>query len=443
MNKNILDRLLGGLIWTVGSRIVGIFSGVMVSGLLARVLTPNDLGSYYLAISLITFMVTLSTFGIPVLVVRGIAKAIAMNDLSQARETVFSAFKVVFVLSGVVFIAFNLGAGGWLAEYVFHSQPLFHVVFIMSLLIFLKAFHSLAAEIFRGFHDIRLASIFSGVIVSIFTMFFLWVAREFYGTLDLAQVLNLVFLACILGFLLTIPFLIVKIARLNQGRPVEVKDLLFSGWSIVVMNLTVLGASQGVLWWLAGVNISKDEIAVYGTVLQLIAMLMLSHSLLISVAQSTMAELKAKNDFQKLEKLVQGMSSITFLVVLMGVCVFIIWGKDILGMIYGDYYVSGYLLLILVSCFYLIGSLFGASGMLLMMTGHEKILMKIVVITMGFRFAFAALLGNEYGLYSVAIAWGVGGLIQNVWVWLTVRKVVGIRSHANFDFTMIIKRLLS
>jgi O-antigen/teichoic acid export membrane protein len=77
--SGLRSRLLSGGVWVVAGKILGGPVVVVTNMLLARVLSPAELGAYFLAFSLVTVCATVAPLGANRAVVRFVAEAIGLN----------------------------------------------------------------------------------------------------------------------------------------------------------------------------------------------------------------------------------------------------------------------------------------------------------------------------------------------------------------------------
>ena len=88
------SRLLKGGLW-VGFGLAGnLVATVGLTMILARLVSPAELGTYFLAFSAITILGTVSQLGLNKSVVRFVAEQIAASKLGEAKRTIYSVFQL-------------------------------------------------------------------------------------------------------------------------------------------------------------------------------------------------------------------------------------------------------------------------------------------------------------------------------------------------------------
>src|SRR5918996_1344186 len=154
-------RLLSGGAWAFGSKILVALAGLISSVLLARLLTPQALGTYFLAYSILNVGTALGALGLNGTVVRLVAEGMGLNLFGRVR-------RVIRVVLGVGTLgALGLGLayllfGDDLARIVFRAPALAAITGLVAGWIVVGTLQGVLGETFRGFHDVRLASILGG-----------------------------------------------------------------------------------------------------------------------------------------------------------------------------------------------------------------------------------------------------------------------------------------
>ncbi len=160
--SSLRSRLLSGGAWALSGRIVTALIGLATYALLSRLLARAELGFYWLAYSIVLFGGTVGTMGLNNAVVRLVAERLSLNATAQVRRLV----KLVFGLG--LFGALGIGVAYWLAgnAAVTKIAKFPHDSAVGALIsgwILFTVLQQLVAETFRGFHEIRLATIFGGL----------------------------------------------------------------------------------------------------------------------------------------------------------------------------------------------------------------------------------------------------------------------------------------
>jgi O-antigen/teichoic acid export membrane protein len=132
------------------------------NALLARLLSPGELGAYFLAYSLVTVGALVGTLGLDLSVLRFVAESMALEQYDRTRRVL----RVVFGLgllgtlgAGIAYLLLGHLVGGSL----FHSPALVMVTGPVAAWMAIMALQTLFAASFRGFSNLFLATVFSGL----------------------------------------------------------------------------------------------------------------------------------------------------------------------------------------------------------------------------------------------------------------------------------------
>lgn len=425
----IKERLLRGSLWAIAARVVGILSALTVNALLARLLTPVDMGNYFLTMSVVGLIAIVAKFGMPSAVVRFVAEAMGTGKTGRARKAVIQALLITLVGGFVAGLIYFSVLGQWVSQAVFHASGMTHVIGLTSLLIVALALQGVLCEVFRGFHDIRLASVLGATSTALFSACIFALLWLFQGHADLSQTLQLSLLAMGITFVISFILLGGRMHGLTGNGEIGWREMAVTGAPLCVSAVMVFAATQGDLW-VVGAMLPEPNAAVYGAVLRLLALVTVTHSLVVAVTQSTIAELFGQDRRAEMQAVVQGGAfwacSVSGVVLLL----YVLFGETILKIVFGGSYVLGYLPLLLLSVGQFIGMLFGPAGTLMIMTGHHTPQMWIVAGNALLGLGLAVLLVGPFGLAGIAAAWGGGAILHGAVAWWYVRRKTGIRCHA-------------
>ena len=155
-------KVVSGGIWAVVGKITLSGAGLLLNAILARILSPEEVGAYFIAISILSVVGVFMMLGMDRMIVRLIAEAMANGQPGRARQAIQFVVLILAAssLTGIIFLTF--GGGKWITENIFHSPLLSDLFWLIVLWIVFSNFQNFLAEVFRGFNDIRLAAGLSG-----------------------------------------------------------------------------------------------------------------------------------------------------------------------------------------------------------------------------------------------------------------------------------------
>ncbi len=426
-------RIASGVSWAFCGRFVAAGTGLVITALLARLLNPQELGAYFLTVSVVSVAAIIAQLGLTQIIVRLIAEEIAVGAPGRARSVLFSSFRIGTVGALLVAALFVVGPGPWIAKEVFDSPLMADTISLAAAWLVFFSLHGLLVATFRGFHDIRLASLFERMILNIISLILftgLWLLR---GDSDLRQVLIL-FIFATAATVLFAGFLVRKKAGAleNNQPPMPTFTMLSMAWPVLITNVTRFALTQADLWVLAGFR-TQNSVALYGAALRLVALVAIPLMLVNAVLPPLIAEMSAQGKKKELESWLRRTATITALPAIFVLIAFILFGEFILGAVYGDFYSAAALVLTILSAGRLVNVWSGSCGLTLMMTGHQRTLMTITIIC-GIATVIAASWSvRSYGATGVAIAASGGLVLQNLLMLIYTKRKTGIWTHLNIN----------
>jgi O-antigen/teichoic acid export membrane protein len=440
-------RLLRGGGWALGGKILVALTGLASSALLARLLTPEALGTYFLATSIVNVGTSLGALGLTGTVVRLVAQGMGLNLFGRVRRVISVVLGVGTLGALGVGLAYLL-FGDDLAKIVFKAPALAAITGLVAGWIMVGTLHGLLGETFRGFHDIRLATILGGqttgaatglATVALLTasLFLLWLTN---GTAALATVVLLAICSGAANALVASWLLHRKVRRLPPPTPDEGgkpdpkkvrREVLSISLPLLVVTLVMMLRTSGATWTL-GAFLPQSELALYGAANRLVSMVTMPMVMVTAVAPPLIAEMYFQGRRGDLELALRTMATITGIPALMASTVCIVFAAPILGLVYGDYYIQAALVLALLSIGPLVSVLAGCCGIVLSYTGHQKMQMVITICVSAATFIAMLATVKPYGIVGVAIASTAGQVLQNGIVLLVVRHKTGMWTHVGF-----------
>src|SRR5215218_6584038 len=309
-------RLLRGGGWAFGGKMLVAFTGLASSALLARLLTPPELGTYFLAFSILNVGTTLGALGLTETVVRLVAQGMGLNLFGRVRRVISVVLGVGTLGALGVGLAYLL-FGDDLAKAVFNAPALAAITGLVAAWLIVGTLQSLLAETFRGFHDIRLASLLGGqvgggttgvVTLALVTasLLVLWLVN---GQATLATVVLLAICSGAVSTLVAGWLLRRRVTELppptsEEGRKADSKavlgEVLSISWPLLIVTLIMMVRTQGDIWIL-GAFLPQGELALYGAANRLVAMVTMPMAIVTAVAPPLIAEMYSQGRREELE----------------------------------------------------------------------------------------------------------------------------------------------
>ncbi len=426
--------------------------GFVTTVLLARMLSKQEAGAYILALSIVSLGAVVGSLGLPKTVVGLVAENIGVGRPERARRVIRTVLGIgVFGTLGIS-LAYLLG-GDLVSEYVFHSSLLVGVTGLMAGWIAIAVVQEITAETFRGFHDIRLATLLGGLatggksgglIMRVLLLGIVALLGVKYGQVDLQTVL----LVCIgsgsVSVVLSLWLLYDKVSSLgpsegspDEEEPVSAKEVLDDAIPFLAIALTALVLLSADVWILGALG-SLEEVALYGMVSRLVTFVALPLLVVNLVLPPIVAEMYAQGRTGRLERTLRTFSTLAGVPSLMVLAVFMLLGGPILGLVYSRplyHSDTAVLVLLILSAAKLTAVWSGSCGLVLQFTGHQTSMLRVSLLTSPLFFVVAILATQRYGPVGVACAVAVTTALQNVIMVLVAKRKTGMWTHVMFSLT--------
>jgi len=422
-------RLVSGGAWTLANRLLVTVTQLAALALLARLLGADDMGVYFLIANLVAVMTVVAQLGLTQSVVRLVAEALARDLPGRAR----SAINKVLLLGGGSALAaaaiLQFGLGDWLAHAVFDSPEMAAVTFMTALWMLAQTLQRFLDETFRGLHDLRLAAIFGGMVSGVLMIVMLGAMRLNQGTASLEEVMLLHVVAFSAGVFLAALALRRKLRPLRGEGSIATGEIMAISWPLLAAAITNIILLRADLW-IVGMYLPEQEVAVYGAAARIITVVTIPLMMASAVLAPMIAELNAKGEKARLEKVLRVVATLGGLPALAVILVFIVFGQPLLETIYGDeLYARGWPVLVLLGLGQLVNVWSGVCIQLLMMTGHQKAVMFITLAASVLAVLLAVVLAGTHGILGVAFAFAFAIALQNIAMVVHSRRQLGVKSY--------------
>lgn len=436
--RNLAQRLLAGAAWAFGAKICGMGSSLVVNAVLARMLTADEMGVYFLTVSVTMFAAIVASFGLRQTVVRLIAESLAQGLPGRARVTLVIVFTIAGIGAALVASSYYLGINDWLSRTVFQMPLLVASAGLTALWIVVLTFQTPVAETFRGLHDIRLAVFLDGILANtllagIVIVLLLLGYRLDYETAILASVTTAA---------ISLLFGLTQLWRrrnvfAGEGS-IQTREVMGISAPMFVTNLANYGINQFSLWVVAA-YLAAEDVALYGAAWRLVSLLALPLMLMNMTVNPVIAELNATSNKHALQDALRGTATLSALPTLAVLILYVLYGGDLLAAVFGAPYHDAYPVLWILCIGMAANAWTGSCAQVLAITGHQRLLMNMTLAT-GVLAVTLAVLGVRYmGVAGVAWAVTTGRIAYNIIGWWLVYKATGLWTHGTLHPTFIRK----
>ena len=436
--SSLTQRFQSGVSWSFSGKIISAAAALATNALLARLLSPEEMGTYFLAFSLVAVLAISGQWGMNRGLVKLIASELANGHSALARNGIIASFIVVASISLFIVLFLISPAGGWTLTAISGSNLLVSISLFMGLWLLIKAMQGLVSESFRGFHDIRLATLFGGLMTAVLSMLFFLAFWLFYGHATLEQVVTLTVLAAGISLLTGLVFIFHKLQTLDRGGNIAISRILRFGFPLFLTSMTLFGVKEFHIWVLAMFQ-PESEVALYGSAVRLVILLEMPLIIVNSVIPPIIAELYSQGKYQQVQRVLQKTATLVSIPAFFVFCLILLFGGEVLGVTYGASYKEAYIPFVILAVGQFVNVLTGSPGILLTMSGHEGVVMKSALGSGIIGVASSFILVPEFGAIGAAVGYSVGVMLVNVTMWTYSHRRLAIFTHGS---PMVIKEIL-
>ena len=429
--KKIVGQSAVYFLGTVISVIVGFFFKVYLS----RVLGADALGIYSLGITTIGVLGIFLSFGYGNGLIRFVSKYKATQNynklLSYLTNTSIINLCVVLPISILFYffpeiIADNMLKTPKLKEYI----PLF------GLMMFVNSFLVLAEQTIRGLQEVKKSTIINTFLrlpfkIGLVVLFFNWGWRiEGY------------IIAEVLGSVLAFIFLIILIKRLlpltrdfkranfnNEEKKYSLNLLITNS----VLALGRHGDKIVLVYFL-----STFELGIYSVTLTIAAFIPLVLTSVNSIFSPIISQLHSQNKLNDLAHYFKLSGKYIFLLSFPLMVFIFLFSKPIMSL-FGNDFIQGSVLLSLIVIGQFINVSMGSVGLMLQMTGLEKPMRNISIVTSLVSFLLYFVLISKWGLVGLGVVYIFNILLQNIACTYVLNKHLNIHLfHTEYIKLMVL-----
>lgn len=427
--EGLRAQLLRGGMGSISVKLGQTILTFLVSVVLARMLGSEGFGVYSFVYALIMVMAMPAQFGLANLAMRETAKAQADGHWGLMH----GLWRWVNTAASVLSFSLLIGAGilAWIFSGYFTLVQIATFAWGMALLP-LVLFSNLRGGILRGLRHVVAGQIPEFVVrpgvlvVLVLSVGLLWPNTRF--TAPMAMALHV--LAGMAAFLVGVGFL-------WRLRPTSVRRAALSiydtrAWIASAIPLAFVAGMQVVNRHtdivMLGFITAAEDVGVYRVVAQGGILVTFGLQAVNMVVAPRFAQLRNTDDMIRLQRIVTMSARASFLIALPVVFCFVIWGSEILQVVFGPEFVRGHTPLVILAFGQLVNAGMGSVGFLLNMTGHERDTARGVAVAACCNIILNLILIPPFGMNGAALATALTLVIWNALLAYSARKRMGIVS---------------
>lgn len=216
----------------------------------------------------------------------------------------------------------------------------------------------------------------------------------------------------------------------TKGHTIGFREIMRVAWPLTVTNLTLFVLTQAPLWILGAFR-PPEEVAIYGAAARAVVLVAMPLSVANSVLPPLIAEMYPQGRTRELERALRTTATVAGIPAFLALAVFVLFGGPILGLMFGDYYREGALILALLSIAQLVNVWSGSGSIALSYTGHQAAIMTLTIAGGLLTILAGLAVVGPYGVNGVAVAVSAGIVGYNLALWFVTKRKTGMFTHVS------------
>lgn len=393
------------------------------SVVLARILGAKDVGIYFLAFTVVNIAGRVGTLGLNAALVKFIAANAAIKQWEKVKGVYLNAIITSSIVSSILTLLIIIFSS-WIANKLFNEPTLERPLQYMAIAIIPFSLIELHAHSLRGLKKISDSMLVLSILIPFLTLIGIIFLGQLYGIIGVVW-------SYIIAALFT---LFVGVSRWKHYTPqlkfkkgdFKLKNLLSCSiplfW-VLIMQLFMQKFSIIIL----GIYLTSEKVGIFQVASR--TAMFISYILIAvnSIAAPKIAELYREGKIEVLSIFAQKTTKLMTLCAFFPLALFILIPKIILS-IFGTEFIEGSFVLVIIGIGQFINVSTGVVGLLLTMTGYEKIWRNVIIISAIFNISLNLLLIPVWNIVGAAIAMTLSISLQMLAALVMVWKKLGIKT---------------
>lgn len=424
---SLREQLLRGIGGIAGLKFVDLAIGFITSIILARSLGPDGYGAYSFILAAISTLALVSYAGLPALIVRETARyelsenwGLIRGMLRRSHQFAGASAVLIMVLTvliSVVFITADADSHRWT------------LLLLASPLIPILALSHLRAAVLRGLRRVIPGSV-PEMLVRPGILLLAVMAIIYTGNLTPGAALLAQIVATAAAFVTGVALL--RTVRQNNRLKDVTPEYEDRAWLSALLPFTgIAGVSfinaEFVTLFLGFIG-SNDDVAIFRVAVSLGLIVALPLSLVESVIPPYITRLYNSGDRGAIKRLTQVVSLGTLLISILPAAGFLIFGKELISLLYGSEYLPAYVPLLAIAGGYTLVSGVGLSMILLYATEYHSSAFKISALGAVLTVLLCLMLIPVFGPLGAAVVVGLGKALRAMLFVFAARRHLGIKA---------------
>jgi O-antigen/teichoic acid export membrane protein len=441
---NYAKKVVSNYLFVLAIKVVGVVSVLFANAFLARMLTQNELGVYFLLVSTTAFFSMFVRAGQRQAIVRLVSEAISHNLLPNVLSITLSGLIIIIGCSIIFLITWLIGLDVFLAG-IFNTSSFEIFSGLVFVWIIVLALETPVIETLRGLHKVGSASVFEKFLSQIFLLVIIYICYKYGVPLTLKDVIEVTIVCLFASVLIGTVVLHFNLRGYGCSYEISVNDILKISMPLLFVNVTNFMLNNSGIW-LSSMILTQKDVALYGAAWKFVNVVVFPLTIANLALQPIIVQLHSTNKLEKLEKILRGSAAMLALPAIAITIIMIYYRNELLTLVYGKEFVESANVFTVLTIGQLLNVLTGQSLLFLGLCGYQRLLMKISFICFVISIFSSIFLAKNYGVIGIATGVTIGLVMINIIAVVFIRYSVGIKIYASFKPEFIkdaIRRVIS
>jgi O-antigen/teichoic acid export membrane protein len=418
------------------------FAGYLFKVYLARVLGAEALGIYALGMTVVGLAGVFGGFGLTWAASRFPAVYGNTGRMEELRS--FITWSVIFLVfvNGVI-AGGVIAARNWIAVKAYHTPALAGYLDLFAAILFIGALTTFFGQMLTGYKQVAKRTIITNFAGSLLTMFLTILLIAFGAGL------RGYILAQVAASLVTLVWLIWTAHRLTPIaarfalRPILNPQMEMFSFAAAAFAMDIMGFLSGQTdKVILGFYLNARAVGIYAVATAITTFVIIGLQSVNQIFSPTIADLHARGEMDLLNRLFQSLTKWVMTVTLPLAMVVMIF-SPVMMRIFGRDFEAGWIILVIGTFSQLINCGTGSVGYLLLMSGNERRVAKIQLITAIVAVAGCLLFVPIAGIAGAALAAFFASLINNLWCLRDVKKVLKLSPYNSSYWRLLLPTVVA
>lgn len=402
---------------------LGVIFTLFLSILLARTIGAEGIGVINLTNKIILLSITLGLFGSFKFIIKEVAISHNQKDFDEIGNVMHTAYWFNGCLTLIISVTLIL-LSPFISNHIFMIPELKFPLIIASIVLTPQVFSRIFSAGLAGYRKIWQSILVDSTLSIFFTLFFLLILwlNQIVFTINLVAICYALGRLCVT---ISVGIYWNKIFQNFSKRHKNFKKLLKTSKPLFIVSLVGIIINNGDVIIL-GLFSDANDVGIYSICLRISLLIVILLQITNSAVSPKIASLYSKNKLYDLELMIKKTTKFLFFIGLIFYLFLVLFGKSILSL-WGDQFITGYIILLIVGFGQFVNISTGAVGAILVMTGFEKVQRKI---SLYFLFIFAVsciILTSQFGIIGAAISTCLTKTCINLTKLIYVTKLLNIK----------------